>query len=597
MANDIQELAKQNENLNERLEKEIAERQRAEAALQQTREQFGAFLDTVPGGVSWVDANLKYLGANRHLASVFNLTPEAFVGQPIGFLHSSPEFAELVQRLFTSADETASQEVEMGVNGKSRTYLMTAQKFHQGEAAVCVGIDVTQRKQAEEQLLHDALHDRLTNLPNRTLFMDHLSLSIKRAKRQRDHSYAVLCVDLDQFKVVNDGLGHTIGDQLLIAIAGRLETCLRQGDTVARLGADEFAILLEDLNGLEDATQVADRIQRELALPFNVSGQDIFTAASIGIALGGHSYDEAEVLLRDADTAMHRAKALGKSRYELFNREMHAQVIHRLQVETELQRALKGAQFGPSEFEVHYQPIVELETDSVTGFEALVRWRHPQRGLIAPAEFIPVAEQTGLIVELDRWVLREACRQMHVWQKQYAGHPPLTISVNLSSKHFSHPDLNEQVELILAETGLAPGSLKLEITESAIIENAESAVTMLSKLKAMGIQLSMDDFGTGYSSLSYLHRFPLNTLKVDRSFVNRMCKGDRNTEIVRAIVVLARNLRMDVVAEGVETAEQMDNLRSLECQFGQGYFFSRPVDSSTAGAIIAREPLHQRLRA
>jgi len=274
---------------------------------------------------------------------------------------------------------------------------------------------------------------------------------------------------------------------------------------------------------------------------------------------------------------------------------MHVQVIQRLQLETELQRALKSAQIGQSEFEVHYQPIVALETDVISGFEALVRWRHPQRGLISPADFIPVAEQTGLIVPLDRWVLQEACRQMCVWREQYGeryrDHPPLTISVNLSSKQFSHSDLTEQVERILRETGLPSEALKLEITESAIIENADSAVATLSKLQALGIQLSMDDFGTGYSSLGYLHRFPLNTLKVDRSFVNRIGSSERDSEIIRAIVALARNLRMDVVAEGVETAEQMLNLRALDCNYGQGYFFSRPVDSTAAGLILQQEPL------
>jgi diguanylate cyclase (GGDEF)-like protein len=443
--------------------------------------------------------------------------------------------------------------------------------------------DITDRKLAEERLHHDAFHDGLTGLPNRALFMDHVKLAIARMQRHEDQIFAVLYLDLDRFKVVNDSLGHMGGDQLLVGIARRLEYCLRPGDTIARIGGDEFTVLLEDIDGGHDVAQIAERIQQELSLPFNLSGREVFTTVSIGIALSSKAYERPEDILRDADTAMYRAKILGKARHETFDTGMHSQAIKLLQLETDLRRALDR-----KEFFVAYQPIMSLETGQLRGFEALIRWPHPERGLISPMDFIPLAEDTSMIVQIGEWVLREACQQMHKWHVIFPADPPIFMCVNLSVKQFSQQDLIDKVASILRETKLAPTSLKLEITESAVIENVETATKMLNQLRALGVQLAVDDFGTGYSSLSNLHRFPINTLKIDRSFISRMVENNENAEIVRTISGLAQNLGMDVVAEGVETREQLEILRSLGCQYGQGYFFSKPVDIRGAEAFICQ---------
>lgn len=445
--------------------------------------------------------------------------------------------------------------------------------------------DITDRKRAESQLLHDAFHDALTGLPNRVLFMDRLEQAIERGKRRQDNLFAVLFLDLDRFKVVNDSLGHLIGDQLLMAIARRLEACLRPGDTVARLGGDEFTILLENIYEVKNATQVADRIQQELTLPFNLGGHEVFTGVSIGIALSTTGYDRPEDLLRDADTTMYHAKAQGKGRFEVFDSTMHTKALALLQLETDLRRAIERGDFC-----LHYQPLVSLNTGRITGFEALVRLVHPERGLVSPAEFIPVAEETGLIVPIGWWVLREACRQMRAIQLQFPASGSLFISVNFSGKQFLQPNLIEQITQILQETGLDACSLGLEITESGLMENAESATIMLKQLRALGVQLFLDDFGTGYSSLNYLHHFPINSLKIDRCFINRMGDNGENTEIIRSIVTLAHSLGMNVTAEGVETKAQLAQLTALKCEHAQGYFFSEPVDGVQAAALLATKP-------
>jgi diguanylate cyclase (GGDEF)-like protein/PAS domain S-box-containing protein len=445
--------------------------------------------------------------------------------------------------------------------------------------------DISGRKQVEEQLLHDALHDALTGLPNRALFMDRLGRAVERAKRQAEYCYAVLFMDFDRFKVVNDSLGHTVGDDLLIGIARRLEGCLRPTDTVARLGGDEFVILLDGIRDVEDATRVADRIQKELAVPFPLNGQEVFTTVSIGIALSTPGYDRPEDLLRDADTVMYRAKALGRARHEVFDQVLHADAVALLQLETDLRRAVERR-----EFLVYYQPIVSLKTGRMAGFEALVRWQHPQRGLILPEEFITVAAETGLMVPIGWLVLRDACRQMSIWQARFSTKAPMTISVNFMGNQFGQPRLVEQIKCVLQETGLDARRLRLEITEREITENAEAAALMLSRLRALDIQLHIDDFGTGYSSLSMLHRFPIDALKIDRSFVTRMGTDDESAEIVQTIVTLAHNLGMDVIAEGVETAAQLGYLRTCGCDYGQGYLFSKAVDAAHAETLITAEP-------
>ncbi len=440
-------------------------------------------------------------------------------------------------------------------------------------------------QESEEHFRYAAFHDALTKLPNRALLTEHLQAVIEQAKQHEDYQFALLFLDLDRFKNINDSLGHSIGDQLLIAMARRLEHAVRAGDTVTRLGGDEFAILLRGTDNATAATDLAARVQAKLEAPFSLSGHEVYTTASIGIALSSTGYEHPENILRDADTAMYRAKAQGKARYEVFDKVMHARAVDLLQLENDLRRAIER-----DEFRVYYQPIVALETGQLHGFEALVRWQHPERGLVGPTEFITVAEDTGLIVPLSRWVLREACRQLCQWQWQAPANRALTMSVNLSGKQFMQADLVEHVKDVLQATHLEPQCLKLEITESVVMENAELAIAMLNQLKALGVQLSIDDFGTGYSSLSYLHRFPVDTLKIDRSFVSRMGDSDENLEIVRTIKTLASNIGMEVVAEGVEALEQLTQLRLIKCEYGQGYLFSKPVEADAAGTMIAKTP-------
>jgi diguanylate cyclase (GGDEF)-like protein/PAS domain S-box-containing protein len=440
--------------------------------------------------------------------------------------------------------------------------------------------DITDHKEAEQRLLHNATHDVLTGLPNRALFMDRLKRLFDRARHDDDNLFAVLFLDLDRFKIVNDSLGHQIGDQLLVSLARRLDASLRPGDMVARLGGDEFAIILDHLKHISDATQAAERIHKELCVPFNLSGHEVFASVSIGIAHSHTPYERPEDFIRNADTAMYRAKDQGRGRFELFDKGMHVRAVALLELETDLRRALER-----DEFCLHYQPIVSIENWRIVGFEALLRWNHPEQGFIPPAKFIPVAEETGIINRIGQWVFREACKQLREWQDQFPSDPPLTISVNLSAKQFSHPTLIEEIKQILAETHVSPSSLKIEITESAIIENVEVATEILRQLKSLGIRISLDDFGTGYSSLSYLHRFPIDTLKIDRSFVTRMSMP-KNSEIVRTIITLAFNLGMDVIAEGVETREQIILLTGLNCEYVQGFLLSKPVDGKTMRELI-----------
>jgi diguanylate cyclase (GGDEF)-like protein len=439
-------------------------------------------------------------------------------------------------------------------------------------------------EETKEHFRHAAFHDSLTGLPNRAMFTELLKAEIESSKRRSEHLFAVLFLDLDRFKNINDSLGHTHGDLLLVAFAERLERTLRPVDTLARFGGDEFAILLSGIVDTTDAVRVAERIHEELLLPFDLDKNSAFATASIGIALSSSGYERPEDILRDADTAMYRAKENGKARYEMFDQGMHARAVSRLQLESDLQQAVEQKQFC-----VYYQPIIALETGRLSGFEALVRWNHPRRGIISPADFIPVAEETGLIVPLGRWVLEESCAKIRHWQQKSPSHRALSLSVNLSGRQVSQPDLVEQIKQALHDSKLSPHCLKLEITESVVMENAEAATIMFKQLRTLGVQLSIDDFGTGYSSLSYLHKFPLNYLKIDRSFVSRMATADDNSEIVRTIATLAHNLGMEVIAEGIETEEQHQQLKALGCEYGQGYLFSRPVDDRGAEHLLAKD--------
>ncbi len=432
--------------------------------------------------------------------------------------------------------------------------------------------------------------DPLTGLPNRVMFMDALKATVEAARHKPNACYAVLFLDLDRFKVINDSLGHLVGDELLIAIARRLESCLRSADlitritercTISRFGGDEFVILLQGLHEPANATLVADRILSVLSEPLSLRGNDVSISTSIGIAIGTGGADSADDLLRDADTAMYQAKTNGKSRWCLFDQSLREQAVERLELERELRNGIKLG-----EFIVHYQPIVELHSQSIKGFEALLRWKHPTRGLVSPADFVPVAEEIGFILELGAWVLRQACHQVRAWQLKFPTHANLFVSVNVSTKQFASSRLVDCVQESLAESGLDPRCLKLEITESAIMTDPKAAAETLNNLRSLGVSISLDDFGTGYSSLSYLQTFPINTLKIDRSFIKRLGSSNESDEIVRTIVNLAHTLGMEVTAEGIEEPSQGAQLTNLACESGQGFLYSRPISDINVEQLL-----------
>ena len=466
--------------------------------------------------------------------------------------------------------------------------LVQAVKDENGNTTLLRGIivDISHFKQIEKQLVYDALHDVLTGLANRALLMQRLDNAFQKAKHHQDYQFAVLFLDLDRFKLVNDSLGHRIGDRLLVEISHRLEKCVRTSDTVARLGGDEFAILLDNIEDISSATDIAERVKNELALPFNLSGHEMFAATSIGIAINNRGYEQPDQLLRDADTAMYYAKSQGKARHEIFDSHMHSQAMAALQLETDMRKAIEN-----QELQIYYQPIVLLKTAKIAGFEALLRWEHPDLGFVSPTEFIPIAEETGLIIPLGEWVIREACKQLHLWQLQFPS-AEITMSVNFSSKQLAQTNIVESIKDILNEYDLQPKHIHLELTESVLVENCQAINQTLKQLKSLGLILCLDDFGTGYSSLSYLHRFPIDILKIDRSFVMGMTSDDDNNskiEIIQTILALAKNMKMDVVAEGVETQEQLTKLKALKCQHGQGYFFSKAVDSKAIESLLAAQ--------
>lgn len=565
---------------------EAAEQSAAE--LQESEERFRSAFDNAPIGMALVAPDGRWLRVNRALCHIGG--------------YSEEELLEVDFQAVTHPSHIGAMmsNIEQVVAGKLASYQMENRYYHKlgHEVWVLVGVslaregpeqeprlifqiqDITEHKHAQEKLVHEAFHDTLTQLPNRTMFVDHLKLAFERAKRSPHHSFAVLFIDLDRFKIINDSLGHALGDQLLIEVSNRLQRCLRPGDTVARLGGDEFTILLEDIDDIKEAIFVAERVQQEVSQPLTLGTHETFTTASIGIALYGPMYQQPEELLRDADTAMYRAKSAGKAQHVIFDSVMHAQVLNRMKLEADLRRGIER-----QEFFLLFQPIISLQEKRLAGFEALVRWQQPERGLVSPGEFIPLAEETGLIVPIGHWVMQEACRQIKAWQQAYPDSAPLQMSVNLSSRQFAQPNLIEQIKSVLEETGVDPRCLKLELTESAVMDNVEAAIKQLGEIQELGIELSIDDFGTGYSSLSYLHRFPLDTLKIDRSFVSQINKKE-NLEIIRTIIALARSLELEITAEGIETVAQMEELRNLTCEYGQGYYFAKPLDKEAAGIFI-----------
>ncbi len=445
--------------------------------------------------------------------------------------------------------------------------------------------DLTVKRETQEHLLYSTLHDALTGLPNRSLFTERLRHAMRRTARHPDDMFAVLFLDLDRFKDVNDNLGHFAGDELLRAVARRLEACLRPEDTVARLSGDEFAILLESISETSDAGRVAERIEEALSFPINLGGAEITTSASMGIVTSSMSQEQPEQLLRSADMAMYRAKAAGRARYEMFDRAMHTDALARLQLETDLRRAVEQG-----EFRLHYQPLVSLRTGHITGLEALLRWEHPQRGLVQPSEFIPIAEETGLIIRIGRWALNESCRQLHEWQQAHPRDEPLSISVNLSVKQFSQPDLIDQLASAIRTSGIAPSCLRLEITEAALIDKGGAAMALLVQIKQLGAQIYLDDFGTGYSSLIYLHRLPIDAIKIDRELVSTMDTDEKNLRLVRTILTFAQIIGVRAEAEGISSAEQLRELRSLKCEHGQGFLFSAAIPHDAVDEVLTADP-------
>ena len=574
--------------------RDISERREAEEALKRAEAKYRSIFENAVEGIFQTTPQGLYLDANSSLARIYGFDSaeelcSAFsdiAGQLYTDLNRRAEFVAQMEE----TDEVSNFESQIRRKDGALIWISENARIVRDEAGAIAYYegtveDITATRDNKQRLLHDALHDRLTGLSNRALFMDRLEQAFARLERHPDTLFAVLFLDFDRFKNINDSLGHLAGDQLLKAIARRLLECLRPGDTVSRFGGDEFALLLEGVTDLSEATLVAERVQDAMRRPFQLGSQEVFSSASIGIALGHENYERAEDLLRDADMAMYRAKARGKARHEVFDAEMHTRAVTLLQLETDLRWAIER-----EEFRLHYQPIVTLESGQIVGFEALIRWQHPERGLVAPAEFIPIAEETGWIVPIGHWVLQEACAQLAAWQAEFPAQTSLSMSVNLSGKQFSQPDLIEIIKNIIRETGIAPGTLKLEITESAIMEDAQTVTSRLIELRQLGVKLGLDDFGTGYSSLSYLHRFPLDTLKIDRSFVARLLEDGENREIVRTIVTLGKNLGMNVVAEGVEEARQLSDLRGLDCQQGQGFFFARPLPASEAIRLLHDSP-------
>ena len=547
-------------------------------------------MDTIPDQIYFKDRDSRFTRINSAEAKVFGLSsPSEAVGRS-DFDYFTPEHAAQAFRdeqeiVRTGLPLVNVEEKETKSDGSVRWVSTTKMPLRNTEGRIIgtfgVSRDITQRKDFEAQLERQAFYDLLTQMPNRALFMNRLQHLFRRDGSESGRLFAVLYLDVDRFKGINDGFGHQAGDDLLKQVARRLERCVGPSDTLARLGGDEFTALLEDIQSELDATRVAAKINEDLSQPFFLGEAEVFATASIGIALSSSHYNQPEDMLRDADTAMYRAKSAGRSRHQVFDFAMHERAVSVLRVENDLRRAIER-----EELVAFYQPVVDVTTQTLRGFEALVRWQHPTRGLLMPDAFISIAEEAGLICVIGEWMLRESCRQMRVWQLRYPRTPALQISVNVSARQLVEADVPAQVLEILTGTGIDPSSLSLEITESALMQNLATSAKVLQRLHDMMLKIYIDDFGTGYSSLSYLQNLPVDALKIDRSFVNRLDGANPQVEIVRAIVSLAQNLKMEVIAEGVETLTQANALRALNCTQMQGFLFSHPVPAAEAEQAI-----------